>query len=138
MDAKLKALIVDEHNQFRSKIATGKQEYAPGRFYPQAARMVTMVCIEQSSSKTLLLTENACSNGTMSWHTLLVLTLEAATSPKTNVTIQTPLKLPDRILLRKFTQDNRTLHHLSKQFFNLGMEKAPTQTPRLLPVIHRT
>ncbi|XP_055633839.1 uncharacterized protein LOC129774168 [Toxorhynchites rutilus septentrionalis] len=37
LDDKLKTLIVDKHNQLRSKIASGKQ--AP---YPQAARMATM------------------------------------------------------------------------------------------------
>ncbi|XP_055607820.1 antigen 5 like allergen Cul n 1-like [Uranotaenia lowii] len=35
------SLIVKLHNEFRNKVATGKQEY-PGGFYPEAARMTTM------------------------------------------------------------------------------------------------
>ncbi|XP_055550225.1 antigen 5 like allergen Cul n 1-like isoform X2 [Wyeomyia smithii] len=40
-EAKIK-LIVRLHNELRSKVATGKQIYAPGKTYPQASRMATL------------------------------------------------------------------------------------------------
>lgn len=36
------AMIVDLHNQLRSRVASGKQSYSSSAFYPSAARMATM------------------------------------------------------------------------------------------------
>ncbi|XP_055604843.1 scoloptoxin SSD558-like [Uranotaenia lowii] len=41
IDSAKQSLIVNLHNEFRNKIANGKQEF-PGGFYPEAARMATI------------------------------------------------------------------------------------------------
>ncbi|XP_055549624.1 venom allergen 3 homolog [Wyeomyia smithii] len=43
LDSTLQALILDLHNDYRSTIATGNQNYASNSYYPQAQRMATMV-----------------------------------------------------------------------------------------------
>ncbi|XP_055549623.1 venom allergen 3 homolog [Wyeomyia smithii] len=50
MTSTLKALILDLHNQLRSKIATGKQNYTSKDFYPQASRMATVVWNDELAS----------------------------------------------------------------------------------------
>ncbi|XP_058452432.1 venom allergen 3 homolog [Malaya genurostris] len=49
LDSTKQALILDLHNQLRSKIATGKQNYST-TFYPEAARMGTMVWSSELAS----------------------------------------------------------------------------------------
>ncbi|XP_055549625.1 venom allergen 3 homolog [Wyeomyia smithii] len=43
LDSSLQALILDLHNEMRSTIATGNQNYSSSSFYPQANRMATVV-----------------------------------------------------------------------------------------------
>ncbi|XP_053691269.1 venom allergen 3 homolog [Sabethes cyaneus] len=50
LDSSLKTLILELHNQIRSKIATGNQNYTSNGYYPQASRMATVIWSDELAS----------------------------------------------------------------------------------------
>ncbi|XP_058823371.1 venom allergen 3 homolog [Topomyia yanbarensis] len=68
LDSSKQALILDLHNQLRTKTGTGKQNYTATKFYPQAARMATMVwnselaSIAAANARRCVFSHDACRN----------------------------------------------------------------------------